>query len=106
MIRPCRPPTCSINLPTYLLELRNQGMPRREIEPRTQSLKRFYAWAAAEKLMRISPFEEFDLERPILTPAQIRHRHETLPEDPTQRELVRLRSAGRRARHFVDAICT
>ena len=89
-----------VELRTYLLELRHQGLSRRELEKRTSALKQFYAWAVGEKLMRVSPFDEFDFDqptRPQLSADQIRNRYESLPADPVQRELFRLRALNRLA---------
>jgi two-component system NarL family sensor kinase len=92
-----------VALRTYLLELRIAGVPRRTLEKKVAALKQFYAWALSKRYLEISPFDEFNFDRPFLTRDQIRRRHDTLGTDPTQRELNRLRALNRLAEQLSRA---
>jgi len=89
-----------VDLRTYLLELRLGGARRGEVEKITAALKRFYAWAHGEGLIKSSPFDEFNFERPLLSRDQIRRRQDDLGADPQEREIKRLRALNRLAEHL------
>lgn len=86
-----------VDLRTYLLELRLGGARRSELETVTAALKRFYTWATTSGLIEKNPFDEFHIDRPLLSRDQIRRRHDDLAADPQEREIKRLRALNRLA---------
>jgi len=92
-----------VALRTYLLELRIVGVPRKTLEKKVAALKQFYAWALSKGDLEVSPFDEFNFDRPFLSRDQIRRRHDVLGADPTQRELNRLRALNRLAEQLSRA---
>ena len=89
------------NLPTdvdirsNLLHLKLNGANPSAIQSTVAVYKPFYAWALAERLVSESPFDEWDFGQPLLDSNQIRRRAETLSQDPTEREVARLRALNR-----------
>jgi serine phosphatase RsbU (regulator of sigma subunit) len=81
-----------VDLRTYLLNLRLQGLQSETLQAREASLERFYAWAQSEGLIGENPFEEYNLRRPILPLDQVRRRQDIFSSDPQEREIARLRA--------------
>lgn len=81
-----------VDLRTYLLNLRLQGLQRDTLEAREAALERFYAWAQSEGLIGENPFDEYNLWRPILPLDQVRRRQDIFSSDPQEREIARLRA--------------
>lgn len=86
-----------VEIRTYLLEKQLAGAPRKTIKQMVAALRQFYTWLTAQGLIDSSPFDEFNFDRPILSRDQIRRRYDTLPGDPREREIVRLRALNRLA---------
>jgi serine phosphatase RsbU (regulator of sigma subunit) len=81
-----------VDLRTYLLDLRANGADRAALEEQVAALKRFYRWAQTNGVITHSPFDEYDFAHPFLTSVQIDARQQTVPDDPRERELERLRA--------------
>ena len=98
------PPTLSssddVDVRSYLLHLQSSGISRQAIRRQLRALKRFYAWAQALGLIETSPFDDFNLDRPLLSRDQIRRRQEALVSHPHEREIARLRALNRLAEHL------
>ncbi len=93
-----------IDLRTYLMQLRLQGVEPTSLRQRTAALKQFYSWALAEGLIEYSPFDEFNFDRPFLSRDQIRRRESALDADPQERELRHLRALNRLAEQLNRSI--
>ncbi len=81
-----------VDLRTYLLDLRANGADRAALEEQVAALKRFYQWAQTTGVITHSPFDDYDFAHPFLTSVQIDARQQTVPNDPRERELERLRA--------------
>jgi serine phosphatase RsbU (regulator of sigma subunit) len=77
---------------TYLAHLRAGGMGRAALRQQTAALKQFYSWAQAGGLIKESPFEQFNIERPILSREQIRRRQASFAGGALEREVGHLRA--------------
>ena len=84
-------------LRNYLLDLRIAGTPRKELQSRTASLKRLYAWIVDRGLLDSSPFDNYNFDRPFLSRDQIRRRRDMFAGDRTARELYHLRALNKLA---------
>jgi serine phosphatase RsbU (regulator of sigma subunit) len=87
-----------VDLRTYLLELRIDGMGADQValSRKIASLKRFYGWVQAEGLITASPFAQFDFDRPVLSREQIRQRRAALAGgEEEEHEVARLRALNR-----------
>ena len=89
-----------VALRTYFLHLRTAGHDRRAVRAATRALKQFYAWAQTAGLIPASPFDEYDLERPLLSRDQIRRRQAAHAGD----ELARLRALNHLAAQLNRAV--
>ncbi|MGH2524976.1 MAG: histidine kinase, partial [Anaerolineales bacterium] len=56
--------------------------------------------AYAEGLIEVSPFDEFNFDRPLLSRDQIRRRQSAFSVDPHEREIARLHALNRLAEHL------
>lgn len=81
-----------VDLRTYLLDLRLQGMDRDAMVTQEASLEQFYAWAKTQGLIGENPFEEYNLRRPFLPQDQVRRRQDIFSANPQEREIARLRA--------------
>jgi len=81
-----------VDLRTYLLYLRANGAERAALEEQVAALKQFYQWAQTTGVITHSPFDDYDFAHPFLTSVQIDARQQTVPNDPRERELERLRA--------------
>ena len=82
-----------VALRTYLMEMKMNGVRTKRLREQMAALRRFYDWATrAGYLSDYNPFEEFSIERPILTREQIRRRQEIFSGSPEEREIARLRA--------------
>ena len=82
-----------VALRTYLMEMKTNGAPRESQREQMASLRYFYSWAQdSGYLSSYHPFDEFNIERPILTREQIRRRSEIFTGSPEEREIARLRA--------------
>jgi len=86
-----------VELRTYLLLLKTSGVNRTSQSEQMAALRRFYAWANAEGLTHGNPFDEFSVERPVLTREQIRRRRDTRLGTAEEREIARLRALNQLA---------
>jgi sigma-B regulation protein RsbU (phosphoserine phosphatase) len=89
-----------VDLRTYLLQLRLNKVKERELEATAKSLERFYEWAATKGVIEENPFEEYDFERPFLSPDEVKRRRDELKDDPQQREISHLRALNELAQHL------
>lgn len=89
-----------VHIRTYLLHLRNEGLNRGALESRITSLKQFYQWAAAGQFIETNPFEQFALDRPVLSHEETRRREEAPVGNPQEREVIRLRGLVQIAEHL------
>jgi len=85
---------------SYLLHLKLTGASRSILQRTITSLKRFYDWAQANRLITKSPFESFEFNRPLLSREQIRRRRETRFVNAIDREIAHLRGLNRLAEHL------
>jgi serine phosphatase RsbU (regulator of sigma subunit) len=85
---------------SYLLHLRLGGSSRSILLRTIDSLKRFYGWAQANRLIAKSPFDSFDFNRPLLSREQIKRREEARFANPTDREIAHLRALNHLAEHL------
>jgi serine phosphatase RsbU (regulator of sigma subunit) len=82
-----------VGLRTYLMQMKMNGVSRKDQRRQIASLRRFYDWAeSAGHLPDYHPFIEFSIERPTLTREQIRRRHEIFSGSSEAREIARLRA--------------
>jgi serine phosphatase RsbU (regulator of sigma subunit) len=79
-----------VDLRTYLLYLRMNGVEWAVLEEQVFVLKQFYQWAQAEGIIAQNPFDEYNFDQPFLTSTQIRPRLQTLPANMHEREVDRL----------------
>jgi len=86
-----------VDLRTYLMQLRVQGVDSTSLRRQTDALKQFYGWALAQGLIAYSPFDKFSFDRPFLSRDQIRRRESALDAQPQQRELLHLRALNQLA---------
>ena len=99
--RPFLPDTVDdVAIRSYLLHLKLSGASRSILQRTIASLKCFYDWAQANHVIAKSPFDSFDLNRPLLSREQIRRREETRFANPTDREIVHLRALNQLAEHL------
>jgi len=89
--------TDDVAIRTYLLDRHIHGATDATLDRLSSSLRYFYTWLKTNNLIAENPFEKFDLERPFLTPEQIRVRHEAFPGQPDKREVAGLRALNRLA---------
>jgi serine phosphatase RsbU (regulator of sigma subunit) len=85
---------------SYLLHLKLSGAGRSVLQRTLASLKRFYDWAQANRLIAQSPFERFDFNRPLLRREQIKRREEVRFANPIDREIAHLRALNHLAEHL------
>ena len=87
-----------VGLRTYLMQLKMNGVRRREQSRQIASLRRFYDWAqGAGYLPNYHPFTQFSIARPTLTREQIRRRKEIFSGSLEEREIARLRALNQLA---------
>jgi len=86
-----------VEIRTFLLEKQLAGASRKSIKQMVNALRQFYDWVKEQGQIESTPFEEFNFDRPLLSRDQIRRRYDTLPGDPREREIVRLRALNRLA---------
>jgi phosphoserine phosphatase RsbU/P len=89
-----------VHLRTFLMHLRSEGLDRTALEAKLASLKRFYEWARADQLISDNPFEEYALDRPILSRDEVRRREQAQSGDSQEHELIRLRGLVELADHL------
>jgi serine phosphatase RsbU (regulator of sigma subunit) len=83
---------------TYLMEMKTKGVSVKSQREHMASLRRFYDWAESVGYLRADqPFNEFNIERPILTRDQIRRRQEIFSGSREEREIARLRALNQLA---------
>ena len=80
-----------VELRSYLLRLRLQGETDTRLREILVSLKRFYRWAAQDRLIEENPFSRFDFKVSGLLKEQIRRRSDQPMAHPLEAEVVRLR---------------
>ena len=87
-----------VGLRTYLMQLKMNGVSRKDQNKQTASLRRFYDWAEhVGYLPDYHPFIEFSIARPTLTREQIRRRTEIFSGSSEEREIARLRALNQLA---------
>jgi serine phosphatase RsbU (regulator of sigma subunit) len=93
-----------VDLRSYFFSLHTQGLDRKSLESQVAALKQFYQWAYTIGLITHNPFDEYIFSYPILTTSQISPRSQTLPSDPNERELERLRALSQITEQLNSAI--
>jgi serine phosphatase RsbU (regulator of sigma subunit) len=93
-----------VELRTYLLDLRTNGADRAALEEQIAALKQFYHWAQTNGIITHSPFDEYNFAHPFLTSVQIDARQQTVPDDPRERELERLRALSQIAEQLNSSV--
>ena len=73
-----------IDLRTYLLQLKLAKVKEKELEAKAKALERFYEWAETSGVIHENPFEEFDFDRPFLSPDEIQRRRDNLSQGTRQ----------------------
>ena len=87
-----------VALRTYLMEMKVNGVSVNSQREQVASLRRFYDWAeSVGYLPDYHPFDEFSIDRPLLTREQIRRREEIFAGSPEEREIARLRALNQLA---------
>ena len=81
-----------VDLRTYLLDLRLQGLDQEALATQEASLEQFYTWAKIQGLIGENPFEAYNLRRPFLSQDQVRRRQDIFSADPQEREIARLQA--------------
>ncbi len=81
-----------VDLRTYLFHVRAKGADLAALEEQVAALEQFYQWAQAKGVITHNPFDEYNFAPPFLTRLQIDPREQTLPGDPNEREVERLRA--------------
>lgn len=81
-----------VELRTYFHYLRTNGANRDALEVQVTALKQFYQWAQTQGRITHNPFDEYNFTQHLLTSAQINPRQQTLPNDPNEFEVERLRA--------------
>jgi serine phosphatase RsbU (regulator of sigma subunit) len=85
---------------SYLLQLKLSGSGPPILQRTIASVKRFYDWAQANRLIATSPFDSFHFNRPLLSHEQIRRRQQPCFANPMDREIVHLRALNNIAEHL------
>src|SRR5262245_2146443 len=85
---------------SYLLHVKLSGSSRSFLQRTIASLKGFYDWAQANRLIAKSPFDNFQFNRPLLSREQIRRREEARFANPMDREIAHLRALNHLAEHL------
>jgi GAF domain-containing protein len=99
--RPFIPNTIDdVAIRSYLLHLKLSLCSRSILQRTIASLKCFYDWAKAYRLIDKSPFDSFHFTRPLLSREQIRRREETRFANPMDREIAHLRTLNHLAEHL------
>lgn len=93
-----------VDLRTYLLHLRTNGADWAALEEQVAALKRFYGWAQTKGVITHNPFDEYNFTHPFLTSIQIDPRQQTVPNDPNEREVERLRALGQIAEQLNSSV--
>ena len=93
-----------VDLRTYLLHLHTQGGDRAALEEHVAALKRFYRWAQTEGVISDDPFVEYDFLDRFLTSELLKPRQQTLPNDPNERELERLRGLSQIVEQLISSV--
>jgi serine phosphatase RsbU (regulator of sigma subunit) len=93
-----------VDLRTYMLYLRSNGVDWTAIEEQVAALKSFYHWALTSGIITHNPFEEYNLTYPVLTNPQINPRQQTLPNDLNEREVERLRALNQIAEQLNNSV--
>lgn len=93
----------SADIRTYLLHLKLNGNNRQTLRHKITALQQFYAWAKTCDLVKHNLFDNFDFQRPFLTPEEIQTRRQTHSEDPQQREIDRLQALNELAQQLNSA---
>jgi serine phosphatase RsbU (regulator of sigma subunit) len=93
-----------VDLRTYLFHLHTQGADRAALEEQVAALKRFYHWAQTNGVITHNPFDEYNFAHPFLTSVQIDPRQQTLPNDPQEREVERLRALSQIAEQLNSSL--
>jgi len=93
-----------VDLRTYLLDLRTNGADRAALQEQVAALKQFYQWAQTKEVITHSPFDDYDFAHPFITSVQIDARQQTVPDDPRERELERLRALSQIAEQLNSSV--
>jgi phosphoserine phosphatase RsbU/P len=93
-----------VDLRTYLFHLHTEGADRAALEEQIAALKWFYDWAQTEGVIAHNPFDEYNFAPPFLTSVQSDPRQQTLPKDPNEREVERLRALGQIAEELNGSV--
>ena len=87
-----------VALRTYLMEMKMNGVSLKSQRDHMAHLRRFYDWAEETGyLPAYHPFDEFSIDRPLLTRDQIRRRREIFSGSSEEREIARLRALNQLA---------
>jgi serine phosphatase RsbU (regulator of sigma subunit) len=81
-----------VDLRTYLLDRRTNGADRATLDGHVAALKQFYHWAHTTGVITDNPFDEYNFAHPVVTSVSIDPRPQTVPADPNEREVERLRA--------------
>ena len=92
-----------IDIRTYLLHLKLNGVRQDVLRQKTNSLAHFYEWVQQTGLVQSNPFANFDFTRPFLTKSEIRRRRVFTADDPVQQELERLQALNELATNLNQA---
>jgi serine phosphatase RsbU (regulator of sigma subunit) len=93
-----------VDLRSYLHHLHTEGAAQVVLEEQVAALKRFYQWAQTNGVITHNPFNEYNFAHPILTTVEIDARQQTLPGDPNERELERLRALSQIAEQLNSSV--
>ena len=93
-----------VGLRSYLFCLHTKGANRAALKREVASLKLFYQWAHTEGIITHNPFDEYDFLLPLITKLQLDPRQQTLPSDPNEREVERLRALSQIAEQLSGSV--
>jgi serine phosphatase RsbU (regulator of sigma subunit) len=93
-----------VDLRTYLLYLHTNGTDPGTFEDQVSALKRFYRWAQTKGVISHSPFDESNFLDPVLTRELMIPRQQTLPSDPNEREVERLRALDEIVEQLISSL--
>jgi len=93
-----------VDLRTYLFHLYEKGADWATLEEQVAALKRFYYWAQIKGVIPNNPFDEYNFLHPFLAGEQTEPRVQTLPSDPNEREMVRLRGLYQIVENLISSL--
>jgi len=93
-----------VDLRTYLFDLYAKGADWATLKEQVAALKQFYYWAQIKGVIPNNPFDEYNFLHPLLAGEQTEPREQTLPSDPNEREMIRLRGLSQIVESLISSL--